>query len=251
MVPMFEGLRFCIFINGWDILGSSSLNLLDEANEVTSTLHIFNESNVRAQMLFQRYSGTNNDSLAQNYLVDDNTREFQISNAIGKYLVARKKDLQSDQKFKSAVLFELRKDETTVINCDYNTQSPLNNDLLSDEEEVMLDVGKICKRITQLENKAISLLNSLITTNPPKALIAVIDPNGDGSGSLGDGRNTQKKLPSRYVGLWEGPKDAFRSSEFKKSGGAPCPKDFTFSSKYRSPLRSQRQIETEIITKFD
>jgi len=222
---MFDGLRFCTFINGWDMLASHSFDVLDRCREEvqTSTLHIFKESDVRAQMLFQSYGGTKDNSCANFYLIDDNTRNFQISNAIGKYLVDKKKELLSERSVKSAAMLHLQhpqndgQDGRNASDTYYYTNIRSPEDGL--QEQKVLDIEKTRMRISKLESKAISLINSSIVSDPPKALMAVIDQNGGKEG---------------IVGGWEGPKDEFRSSDFKNAGGSPCPKDFILPRKDRA-----------------
>lgn len=235
---MFEGLRFCTFIHGWDILGS-----MDSPNECyddvqhMSTLHISKESDTRGKLLFHRYGGKKDDSSAQDYLIVDepsrdicsssNDANVRMLNEIGKYFVAQKKELLSEQRSKSALYYHARqaknneKEENSAItaNFDANIHEPLGEVVGSGEHELVLDAETTRKKIIQLECKAISLLNASIAHNPPKALMAVITPNDDKG--------------NKFVGGWAGPKDAFRSSGFKESGGAPCPKDFTFSIEER------------------
>lgn len=230
---MFEGLRFCTFIHGWDILASmDSLNECYDDVQHISTLHISNESDTRGRILFHRYGGKKDCSSAQDYFIEDelshhiSSREVdvQILNKIGKYFVAQKKSLLSEQKLNSAQYHQRLQPQKAEEELDSANLYSNNNELLRDEvepneQELVMDAETTRMKIAHLECKAISLLNSSIVNNPPKALMAVISPNDDEG--------------NKFVGGWAGPKDAFRSSGFKESGGAPCPKDFTFSIEER------------------
>jgi len=220
---MFEGLRFCTFIHGWDILASAdSPNECYDDVENISTLHITTESDMRSKLLFYRYGGKKDDSSAQDYQIQDessrnicsNDTDVRMLNEVGKYFVAQKKKFLLEQRSNSAQYQQLRQaqNNATTTNPDANIHESLGDGVGSDELGVVLDAETTRMKIVQLENKAISLLNASIAHNPPKALMAVITPNDDKG--------------NKFVGGWAGPKDAFRSSGFKESGGAPCPKDF-------------------------
>jgi len=235
---MFEGLRFCTFIHGWDILASmdSPKECYDDVQHI-STLHISKESDIRGKLLFHRYGGTKDFSSAQDYLIEDepshhvcsNDADVKILNEIGKYFVAQKKNLLAEQRINSAQYHQLprkTKKDLDTANLNTNIHELLGDELGSDKQELVLDAEATRMKIAKLECKAISLLNSSIALDPPKALMAVIAPNDDEG--------------NKFVGGWAGPKDAFRSSGFKESGGAPCPKDFTFSIEERISKLSEQ-----------
>ena len=154
----------------------------------------------------------------------------RVANAFGKLLMAQRKSIWSAKRAlygeQFAILFLETKEEEerkhkiedgNVVECD------LHNEILGTCTAHMLDkevdgarpMEATLARLAQVEREALDLIHQTVAENPPKALMAIItpDPSSARGGTL--------------MGGWSGERDAFRSDEFKRSGGAPCPKEFT------------------------
>jgi hypothetical protein len=86
---MFEGMKGCIFINGWDLLSSNNNDEEDiqKYEEVSnlSSLHIFNPDSQSSNILLQKYGDK------AEFCTMENTKfNGKIFNAIGNFLVKRK-----------------------------------------------------------------------------------------------------------------------------------------------------------------
>ena len=86
------------------------------------------------------------------------------------------------------------------------------NQMAYDEKQLVSMIESTRNELTVVEQMSIQIIHSTIAADPPKALVAVISPDDTRGGVM--------------VGGWSGDRNAFRSQEFKESGGAPCPKDF-------------------------
>jgi hypothetical protein len=92
---MFEGLRGCIFINGWDLLSPTEndedIRQYEEVQNL-STLHLFSPTTSPASnLLFKRYGDK-----AEFCTMESTKFNGSTFNAIGKFLVKRKNALGSD-----------------------------------------------------------------------------------------------------------------------------------------------------------
>ncbi|GFH51401.1 hypothetical protein CTEN210_07877 [Chaetoceros tenuissimus] len=206
---MFEGLRFGIFINGKDILseGQNTTKETDEAEREfvdacqISSLHIFNTSGNESESrkLYKRYGGDSADSNAEQSFTSGSRIDAKLMNILGKFLVKQKNSIVATTK-------------TTFTNDKDIEGSKHANDALVELEKTKMELARI-------EEKALEVVSEEIRKNPPKALMAMIMPDGKRGGTL--------------VGGYVGDRDAFRSEEFVQSGGAPCPEEFKLPTQDR------------------
>uniref|UniRef100_A0A7S3QC40 Uncharacterized protein n=1 Tax=Chaetoceros debilis TaxID=122233 RepID=A0A7S3QC40_9STRA len=253
---MFDGIRFCIFLDGWDMLQPQQKEQTPTHEDQDQnqdrgyadiidlpSLHMFRRGCNDGQILFQRYGGridkrnsndnntntntnTNgenqNQSQAKSYIVDEvgdtktkikpniNTKtinKMKAMNEIGKFAVAQKKIILAEDK----VLVQ----QLALASGDDSGDGDHGS---NDYTGTLTLLEKTRMELAAAEMKAIELINKTVAANPPKALMAVIAP---------DTRIDRQSHTGMLVGGWSGEKDAFRSDDFKKSGGAPCPKEFT------------------------
>lgn len=225
--PMFENLKFCIFINGWDLLLDTNNNNSvyqkdqdkieddseDEALRINHipTLHIIPSlDNHDGMKLFERYGGAEHtsNSLAEKYVVDNcHDLNRKTINVLGKFIVAQKKKIMSPSQIQA-----INHSPIPAVQDPIHESHDKTLLLLKDMENTRLELARV-------EQEALELIQQTISENPPKALMAMIMPDSQRGGSL--------------VGGWDGDRDAFRSKEFVQSGGAPCPKEFTLPFKVR------------------
>jgi len=204
---MFEGLEFCIFVNGWDLLSQNEQNGHDEYDEAKGipSLHIYPEHKGDSHHLFQRYGGEVDGSKSENLITESTgtNMDAKAMNAIGKFLLAQKKSI-IEQHRRLATIDRERIEA---------------NGEESNEEDAVLTIEATRMELARVELEALDLINKTVAANPPKALMAMIMPDSTRGGTM--------------VGGWSGERDAFRSEEFIRSGGAPCPKEFTLPAQDR------------------
>ena len=238
-MPLFEGLEFCILIQAWDMTESSfhqetnGTNIDMTLNTVPAvdipSLHIFSKDSERSRHLYHLFGGQKrNEEEADK---DDNRKSLQsmtrcwevessngvplnakIYNVLGRFIVEQKKRLLSKQ----VTCLKLMDDEGATFQI--RNDAEMNH--TSDKEKQLLSMIESTRQeLAVLEQKSIQMINATIAVDPPKALVAVISPDDARGGVM--------------VGGWSGDRDAFRSQEFKESGGAPCPKDFVLPDSKR------------------
>jgi hypothetical protein len=241
--PMFENLKFCIFVNGWDLLlldsnhsdqvDQEAKDKSEEENDDESTLRINNvpslhvissQDNQSGEMkLFERYGGGTSDSQAEKCVLDNcpnfssSSKSMKIINVLGKFIVAQKKKLTTQ--WKSAIQDSVAHQDSTNDSQQDNHHS---TEMLGNTDGALLllqDMERTRMELARVEQEALELIQQTISENPPKALMAMIMPDSQRGGSI--------------VGGWDGDRDAFRSEEFIRSGGAPCPREFTLPFKVR------------------
>mmetsp|Transcript_2866 Transcript_2866/g.5377 ORF Transcript_2866/g.5377 Transcript_2866/m.5377 type:complete len:424 (+) Transcript_2866:58-1329(+) len=247
--PMFENLKFCIFINGWDILeglhstdddsekmaqdksenDNENENVTFSINNSIPSLHIIptqdDNNNHDGMKLFGRYGGDGITSQAEKYAMDqsqhssssssNNNNNKKIVNVVGKFIVAQKMKIMTHLKSSSI--------QQSIIISNAETPHPSNDNL--DIADIVKEIETTRLELARVEQEALELIQQTISQNPPKALMAMIMPDSQRGGSI--------------VGGWDGDRDAFRSEEFIQSGGAPCPKEFTLPSKVRKENRGE------------
>lgn len=250
-VKMFQGIQFCVFYNGYDLLTMKNDNSNDkekgtaqddnksrinnedccyeEVRDIPS-LHIISSpstsgasssqpppssvSQSKSIDLFNHYGGNQQSSSAQINIVQNDSlgNNNSVYNCIGKFLVDQKKIISS----KKRRLKRIQKKLMLRANDGNRVQDVV---VENDHEEIEALMEEAKMKLAIVEEKAHSIMASTIASNPPKALMAIITPDASSDGTL--------------VGGWAGHKDAFRSEDFKVSGGAPCPKEFVMKQKDR------------------
>ena len=214
---MFEGLRFCIMINAWDMTESSVEDEDDQAQVVDiPSLHIVPQHSEQSKTLYKFFGGDTSESLASLLEVPSSSSsvvrfDAKLYNVIGKFIVGQKKQLVLEQ----VGLFKLEKEN----------DAQGNNDETVDDKHLVSVIESTRRSLAALEVQSIQLINSTIAADPPKALVAVVSPDDSRGGVM--------------VGGWSGDRDAFRSEGFKESGGAPCPKDFVLPDSKRTQNKKQ------------
>jgi hypothetical protein len=276
---MFQGLQFCMFVNGWDLLNSNTNTSMNsspqhdddleykEATELPS-LHIYHDNNNSntSHQLYQRYGGgkvPNKKSKAQNLILKQPFKQLEkengkgnenenahasttsrdvnakAMNAIGKFLVLQKKNMISRLGHRHTLESNADQDIDIDADADANTNADVNanaNAIRSKEiqtkgREIASMIESTQRQLANAEQRALELIHESVSENPPKALMAMILPTrtrGTDSSSV----NVNQK-GGTIVGGWMGERDAFRSEEFIRERGAPCPKEFTLSAEER------------------
>ena len=246
MVSMFQGIQFCIFYNGFDLLSETNYNQEKENRSLSSSsaaassvsscccyqevkdmpsLHIVSTSSSIKQKsldLYQHYGGDVSMSSAQLSLIDNQNSSLSASasldknttmiyNCIGKFLIQQKKKINAIQKHQLRIRKQIHMINNSIKDTSLGGSSTTIDENNQEVIEAMMEETKM--KLAIVEEQAQSIMASTIAMNPPKALMAIITPdvnNRDGT----------------ILGGWAGQKDAFRSEDFKESGGAPCPKTF-------------------------
>jgi|EP00979_Chaetoceros_neogracilis_P000691 hypothetical protein len=211
--PMFEGLQFGVFRNGWDLLSDTNPNkenIVELGNDYKTefgmpTLHIMSKgaNEDRSHNLFRRYGGDADESKAEKLILESKSVSAKTLNVLGRFLVKQKKQLVANQRKANSDLMQL--------------ESGAGNE---DEQDAVLAIEATRMELARVEQEALELIHQTVSKNPPKALMAMIMPDSQRGGTI--------------VGGWAGDRDAFRSKEFIQSGGAPCPKEFILSSQERA-----------------
>jgi len=213
---MFEGLKFCVLIQGCDFL-LSRVNEIDEEFEelrLIDSLHIFRKGNSNAQALSRLFQGSGRNNRANVY-EETSLLTNKLLNIIGKYLVLLKKNVSLRYMTSCDLMVETGSDRTLVV-----------DSYSSSEREIEATINRTRLKLSILEKKSLDLINSSLTHNPPKALTAVIARTGNNGECI--------------VGGWViGNKDAIRSKEFKEAGGSPCPSQFILSEKRRGKVATK------------
>jgi len=205
--PMFEGLKFCIFIHGQDILASSNADSNDDVVycgcdiDMISRLHIICKDNDEGFKLYDRWGGSKRGN--EKFVIDGSRSariDVSMMNVIGRYVVSCKKEILSVRK----EYYQHSVPNSAVL----ERHSPKSHTAMQPKLGVLeaADVTVIRRELAELESRALELINTSIATDPPKSLLAVISQSA--------------------VGGWMGERNAFRSKDFIDAGGAPCPPVF-------------------------
>lgn len=204
---MFEGLLFGIFINGKDMLSEGQNNEAErefvDACQISS-LHVLNKSGneLESRKLYTRYGGDSTESKAEQSFTNGSRIDAKLMNILGKFLV----------KQKNSILATLK---ASVPNPNDKDLDPLKH-----ANDALIELEKTKMELARIEEEALEVIGEEVRRNPPKALMAMIMPDGKRGGTL--------------VGGYVGDRDAFRSEEFVQSGGAPCPEEFMLPTQDRA-----------------
>ena len=150
-------------------------------------------------------------------------------NAIGKFLVLQKKNMISRLGHRHTLESNADIDANTKSNADANAIH--SKEIQTKGREIASMIESTQRQLANAEQRALELIHESVSENPPKALMAMILPTrtrGTDSSSV----NVNQK-GGTIVGGWMGERDAFRSEEFIRERGAPCPKEFTLSAEER------------------
>lgn len=241
---MFEGLEFVVLVHASDVLSQSSYSLpvmsssgeshYSEAiqlSSITSSMHVFFENNGHGELLRKRYAcyskhyptkesphatchrimKSNENSTSVNQI------DLQTMNAIGKYLVSTKKKLQKDQVEALRILNDTPNQETRITEHDSGPTEIYGN---GNANELISAAKKIRQQLHALETEAFKLINTSIAMNPPPCLVAAVCPTSTNANHIRKENNNMQPIVAGWMG---DDKDAFKSKEFKESGGAPYP----------------------------
>lgn len=113
---MFEGLKFCVLIQGCDFL-LSRINEIDEEFEelrLIDSLHIFRKGNSNAQALSRLFQGSGRNNRANVYEETSHLTN-KLLNIIGKYLVLLKKKVSLRYRNSCELMVETDLDRTLVV----------------------------------------------------------------------------------------------------------------------------------------
>ncbi|KAL7550247.1 hypothetical protein ACHAWF_017001 [Thalassiosira exigua] len=249
--PMFEGLEFAILVDGRDLLGDRDGGEGGEGGEEElyvgpdgpSSLHVVLEGDGdpasddgddlrRGRRRRRRSEG--GERLAKKYGPRAELRRLPrpssssdddpppsswspaLSNLVGRRLVS------------------LRNDERRRLSSASTSRDPLARALATTRA-----------RLAAVEREAAATLAEEVRRNPPRALLAAIEPGGAGTRTTNDairgdgdgnreaaespaeggakGDDASLSRPGRTVGAWRGPR---RRGFGEEGGGAPCPEEF-------------------------
>lgn len=241
---IFPGLQFGIFLHGYNSLyrNLKEDSRIYDTNLTIHTFHAFSPEDSKGQELLTAFGGLSQDAqwhimLSSNNITSGRTtdghaiiRDRQLFNAIGKYLVTRKRALS----------------KTHILSNDIYPMHPILEDITEGDKELLgstttmdIEPTKTVLRTLQdirlesarLEHQTWALLNTNVALNPPKALMAAIVPRGRHYTEspaarnylVGGMKHLEKENQEKMIGLWTGDKDGFRSEGFKEAGGAPYP----------------------------
>jgi len=217
-------------MNNDDSNNDPSDHIIYHETRYMPSLHIFSsKTKCKSEQLYQHYggighrnsgngSGKGQDSMAQAHYMEyddfliDRRHHTRVCNTIGRFLVQQKKEF---------ALFKRSCELSTGINKKHNDEDMMNCDDDDDNDKnqnksinLISQIEKTRYELSRLETEAQTLITNTVAENPPKSLMAIITPDMNVNND------------SLLVGAWDGDKNAFRSEDFKKSGGAPCPKEF-------------------------
>ena len=276
---MFEGLQFCIFVNGWDLINDRQPNQrqrfnqqqhevevepeYDEASNLPS-LHIYQQGDddddqdtnqSKSHRLYKRYGGVGSrnentgpsktSSKAQKYLYNNFDNENKPTKCTGtgtpkKYLDANA--MNAIGKF----LVQQKKN----IHADISTTCAIINDPLIENSSAgdgNTGTGagtRITKENTDDALADIEATRKKLARVEQKSLELIhksISENPPKALMAMIMPDQEGKRNGTIVGGWSGERDAFRSEGFINSGGAPCPKDFLLSEEERKMENDQKE----------